>query len=127
MRTVPELELRQYRELIESALVYAGGTHTFEDIEEGIEEHRYQLWPGRHAVVVTEMIVWPRKKLIHCFLAAGDLVEIHAIRTWAEEWARREGCGAVTISGRPGWERVLAADGYKKRSVTLEKDLRKES
>lgn len=117
-------EVEQHRERIEAALAYSGGTHSYEDIVQGIEENRYQLWPGVNATVLTEILQFPRKRVIHCFLAAGDLAEIHAIRTWAEEWARREGIDSVTLTGRAGWERVLAVDGYRKTGVTLEKDLR---
>jgi hypothetical protein len=118
------LDIAPHKARIEAALEHSGGTHTYEDIVRGIEDERFQLWPGVHATVVTEMIWFPQKKVIHCFLAAGDLAEIHAIRSWAEEWARRAGCASVTITGRPGWERVLASDGYTKQSVTLEKDLK---
>lgn len=118
------LDIAPHKARIEAALEYSGGTHTYEDIVRGIEEERYQLWPGVHATVVTEMIWHPQKKIIHCFLAAGNLAEIHSIRTWAEEWARRQGCDAVTISGRAGWERALSRDGYIKQSVTLQKDLK---
>jgi hypothetical protein len=49
--------------------------------------------------------------------------EVLAIRTWCEEWARRSGCNVVSINGRPGWERLLASEGYQKKSVVLEKQL----
>lgn len=120
--TLPDISV--HRGLIESALAYSGGTHGYEDIVRGVAEGRYQFWPGINAMVLTEITQWPQKKVIHCFLAAGDLAEIHAIRTWAEAWARMRGIEAVTVTGRPGWERELARDGYKKRSVVLEKDLR---
>jgi len=123
MTTTSPFEVSIHRERIEEALAFSGGTHTYEDIVRGIEDHRYQLWPGRNAVVITEMQVFPQKKVIHCFLAAGDLREIHSIRTWAERWARKEGCDSVTVTGRPGWERVLATDGYVKTAVMLEKEL----
>jgi len=124
MDTLSPFEISLHKDRIESALVYSGGTHTYEDIVRGIEENKYQLWPGLNATVLTEIIVYPQKRIIHCFLAAGDLREIGAIRTWAEEWARREGIDAVTLTGRPGWEKVLANDGYVKASVSLEKDLK---
>ena len=44
-------------------------------------------------------------------------------RAHHEEWARREGCTAATINGRPGWERVLASEGWRKTTVCLEKEL----
>jgi len=38
-----------------------------------------------------------------------------------EDYARKEGCRAVRIFGRKGWERVL--DGYRAEYVVLEKAL----
>lgn len=38
-----------------------------------------------------------------------------------EKYAKAEGCKAMRIYGRPGWERVL--DGYRREYVILEKAL----
>ena len=38
-----------------------------------------------------------------------------------EKYAKDEGCSAMRIYGRKGWERVL--DGYRVQHVILEKDL----
>lgn len=40
-----------------------------------------------------------------------------------EEWARSRGATVATLTGRPGWPRVLASSGYKRTSVTVEKAL----
>jgi hypothetical protein len=116
-------EPSDYRELIESALAHSGGTHTFDDIAAGIAAQRYQLWPGRKSVVVSEILQFPQRRVAHCFLAAGDMEEIQVQRRWLEGWAASQGCQSVTVAGRPGWERVLAADGYQKAAVLLEKNL----
>lgn len=116
-------ELDTHRPLIESALALAGGTHSFADIEQGVRESRYQFWPGVKSVIVTEVVQFPQKKVIHCFLAAGEMEEINNMRTWLENWARMIGVSRVTICGRKGWERVLAGAGYEPTAVWLEKDL----
>jgi len=40
-----------------------------------------------------------------------------------EDWSRSRGATVATITGRPGWPRVLASSGYKRTSVTVEKAL----
>ena len=40
-----------------------------------------------------------------------------------EDWARLEGCTKVTITGRPGWMRLLADRQYRQRQVMLELEL----
>jgi len=112
-----------YRTLIEAALVHSGGTHVFADIVKGVESGRYQFWPAPESVVVTEILRLPRKQVVHCFLAAGKLEEIQVQRRWLEGWAKSIGCEAVTIAGRPGWEKVLGGDGYRKAAVLLEKEI----
>jgi hypothetical protein len=41
----------------------------------------------------------------------------------AEAWGREQGCEKVTVMGRKGWERALAADGYRPAAVLLMKGL----
>jgi len=117
------VDLARYRELIESALAHNGGSHTYEDIVEGVEKGLFVAWPGIRSIVVCQLLQLPRVRIGHCFLAAGEMEEVLAIRTWCEEWARRSGCNVVSINGRPGWERLLASEGYSKKSVVLEKQL----
>lgn len=113
----------KYYELIKSALELSGGTHTYADIVEGVTHKRYQFWPGTRSCIVTEVVQYPRKKVCHCFLAAGDLDEIMSMRTWVENWAGSIGCQLATINGRKGWAKVLADEGYSSVSYQLQKDL----
>ena len=117
------VDLAPYREMLESALAHNGGSHSYEDIVAGVESGIYLAWPGVRSIVVCQLIQTPRRRVGHCFLAAGEMAEVLAIRTWCEEWAKRSGCDAVAINGRPGWERLLASAGYSRKSVVLEKQL----
>lgn len=85
----------------------------------------FQLWviPWTGAII-TQVQVFPtgiRKCLL--FLAGGSSLD-QSLHTHAkiEEWARKfRGCSTMTIYGRRGWVKVL--DGYKERTVILEKGL----
>ncbi len=62
-----DAELARCRKWIEDALAYSGGTHTYEDIVEGIHSLRYQFWAAERGCAVTEIIEYPRKKVFHVF------------------------------------------------------------
>lgn len=115
--------IERYREMIDSALAYSGGTHTFEDVQELVATGKAQLWPGNASVGVTEIVAFPRKKTLNCWLAAGDLDELLVMMQYAKEWGAAQGCDAMTMSGRMGWQRVLNKHGWKPVFVTMETPL----
>ena len=112
--------IHDYRDLIESALAYSGGTHTFEDVAELVATGRAQLWPGEKSVGVTEIVLYPKKKVLHIFIAAGDMDELLVMMEYAKRWGAGQGCQSVTMSGRTGWQRVLNKHGWKQVFVTME-------
>ena len=117
-------ELARCRTWIEAALEYSQGTHKFVDIAAGVLSNRYQLWAGEKSAVVTEIIVYPRLKDLHYFLAGGDLDELKRMRPHIEEWGSKQGCTRVTLAGRPGWAKTFLKDeGYEPAWFILKKDL----
>ncbi len=112
--------IHDYREMIEAALEYGGGTHTFKDVVDLVATGRAQFWPGAASVGVTEIVVFPRKKTLNCWLAAGDMDELMVMMQYAKEWGSSQGCDAMTMSGRMGWQRVLNKHGWKPVLVTME-------
>jgi hypothetical protein len=117
-------ELRRCLPWIAEALKYSGGTHTPTDVVESILKGHMQLWPGKQACAVTEIVVYPNKKVLHVFLAAGDMDNIVDMQKSAEIWAKSQNCQAMTIAGRKGWSRVLKDHGYQEKFVTLAKELK---
>jgi hypothetical protein len=99
-------EIDRCRPWIEAALEYSGGTHAFEDVADAITEGRMQLWPAPDACMVTEILVFPRRKHLNVFLAGGKLERLHDMWPSLTEWARAQGCHAITASGRRGWSRI---------------------
>jgi hypothetical protein len=75
-----------------------------------------------HAVMTTELVRM-RSGLV-CWMGqcAGDRMrEWRDFHTKIEDYARGEGCVKTILKGRFGWERAL--EGYRVRTVTLEKVL----
>ena len=118
--TMPTRE--QVKGWIESALEYSGGTHTYEDVFDSILSGRMQLWPAERGCAVTEIVVYPKKKVLHVFLAGGEMDQIIDMIDSAVEWSKGQGCTSMTIAGRHGWARVLGKYGYKPVMTVLEKE-----
>jgi hypothetical protein len=107
---------------IEDALEYSGGTHDFEDIVEGIKAGRMQLWPSERGCIVTEILTYPKKKIINIFLGGGEIDQLAQMHDDVIQFAKGQGCTAATISGRKGWERAFKQYGWTPLHVTLIKE-----
>lgn len=115
--------IHDYRSQIEAALEYSGGTHEFEDVVRAVLESRMQLWPGKRSVAVTEVVKYDRKKVLHIFLAGGEMDELIDMIDSAAEWGRTQGCTSLTMAGRKGWERVLNSHGFNPVMIVLEREI----
>ena len=116
--------LKRLRHHVEAALEYSGGTHNFDDVAEMVGDHRLQLWPASNSVVLTEIIVYPRLKNLHYFLAGGDLDELSRMRPMIESWGKSIGCTRVTLAGRQGWAKTFLKDeGYRPQWSVMAKEL----
>ena len=91
-------ELERCRPWIEAALEYSGGTHEFEDVAKGIVEGRMQLWPSPRGCIVTEIVIYPRKRVLNLFLAGGELDQIVDMNNDITAWAVVNDCTAGTMS-----------------------------
>jgi hypothetical protein len=116
--------LERLRHHVEAALEYSGGTHAFDDIVEMVEKQQLQVWPATQSIVLTEIIVYPRLKNLHYFLAGGDLDELSRMRPMIESWGKSLGCTRVSLAGRRGWAKTFLKDeGYSPQWTVLAKQL----
>ena len=116
--------LERLRHHVEAALEYSGGTHHFVDVVEMVKQNKLQVWPAVDSVVLTEIIVYPRLKNLHYFLAGGDLDELSRMRPMIESWGKSIGCTRVSLAGRRGWAKTFLKDeGYSPQWTVLAKTL----
>lgn len=115
--------LSDYRVLVDAALHYAGGSHTFEDVQEMVEKGEAQAWYGPHSIIVTEIDRQPRHRVLHFFLAAGTSPELEAMEPGILDWGKEQGCTVARFVGRRGWTRAFPAKtGWRDtQSVIMEK------
>lgn len=118
-----DTELDRCRPWIEAALERGGNTHIFEDIVDGVKKGLMQFWPAEDACAVTEIICYPRKKVLHIFLAGGNMDTIVDMDESAVHYAKLSGCAAMSVAGRKGWQRVLNKKGYTPFTFSLGKDI----
>ena len=114
---------RPCRPWIEAALKYAGGTHDYGDIVRSVMEGTMQLWPASHSAAVTEIVVYPKMKTLHVFLAGGRKGQLIEMIDSAAEWGKAQGCTSMTMAGRKGWERVLGSEGWRPAMSVMERPI----
>lgn len=108
---------------LEDALAYANDTHTVEDIWDGIVDGRFQFWPAKNGALVTEIQIYPKRKVFHVFLGGGKLDQLLDMIESVEIYAKTIGCKSVTVSGRKGWIKVLESRGARQLCTTMAKEL----
>lgn len=108
---------------LEQALALCGGTHAMEDVLAQIERGDAQAWHEGESVIVTEVHLTPRKKLLHFWLAAGELDEVVRLSHRALAWGKGMGCEMATLAGRRGWEKVLATEGWEPKLTLMRREI----
>lgn len=118
-------DISAFRRYIEGALAFSGGTHTFDDIRDGVAAGTLQFWPGAESVVITQILTHPRKQELHFFLAGGNLASLEKMYPHILAWGKSIGCHSATMIGRKGWERtvLVSKGGWQQKQVCLEMDL----
>ena len=107
------------REDMLKAIERTDGTHTEDDVLEGIITGKFQFWREGNSAAITEFVQFPRMKTLNIFLGGGRLEDIPPIKEKIYKFAVANGCARITaLFAREGWERILA-DGEKIGEVKM--------
>lgn len=110
--------------LFDKALKLGGYTHTRADIAEGIKTGRFQYWGDDDCCLVTEIVEYPRKRVLHLFIAAGKLDKLlDEYLPQVKAFARENGCSSLTSVSRKGFLKRFPAYGFKPKCITFEYEL----
>jgi hypothetical protein len=112
---------------ISAACKRSRGKFDEKDIKRGLLDREDQLWiwksPTAYAVGITRIVHYPKQKVCTIRIVTG-----RNRKEWEREcmqqieaWAKSEGCHAMELQARPGWEKSLP--DYAKTHVYLEKPL----
>lgn len=108
---------------IDAALEY-DGNHTIGDVLRKILAGEAQLWEEEDAVIVTEIQQYPQARVVHFWLAAGELEAVVRLSQRVMAWAKNEmQCSKATLAGRKGWERALVSEGWEPTVRIMGRDL----
>lgn len=100
-----------------------------EDVLSLIKQEKAQLW-GIHdgdlkAVMVTEVIIYPKKKRLNVMLIGG-----HEMYLWndvvvktLEAFGKSHGAVEIEGAGRRGWVKSLDAFGFKEYATVMVKEI----
>ena len=100
---------------LDPALDVGGNTHTFADIITAVMAGEMQLWQGPKGAAVTLILSHPQKRLIHFFLAGGEMEQVLDFQDSVAAWGKAHGCTEMTLAGRVGWSRVLKPFGWERQ------------
>jgi hypothetical protein len=117
------LSSEEKRARFQKALDRGGNTHTIDDVVAMVNTGHAMFWEKGDGVVVTELVTFPRLKVVRYWLVAGALDDVLALQNDIDTWARFNGCQMATASGRKGWGRAAASSGWKPDLITFYKDL----
>ena len=116
--------------ILQRACARSDGRYAVEDIHAALACGDMQLWiaidPSQvneiEAACATEIVNYPRERRCGLVFCAGQHPErwLHHLQTIGD-WAREQGCVAMEMQGRPGWERLLR--DWQKTHVLLTKRL----
>ena len=103
-----------YAPMLDKAIQRCGdGAWQIEDVKERVMSGQMQFWHTDNAAVVTEILHYPRKKALNCWLCGGDMREMEELYPSLEQFARQQGCYAMYGAGRRGWVRKMKQFGWR--------------
>ena len=100
-------EFKRVQKHLENALEYSAGMFDLQDILDTIAISEMQLWAGEDSVIVSQISVYPRKKILHLPFVGGNLEELERMAPSIVEFAKFINCDMITTAGRRGWERTF--------------------
>jgi hypothetical protein len=108
------VEWSRCRGWLAAALATDSGNRSMSDLAEGYRSGRYTLFPGARSAMLAEVVTAEGEAHAHLYLAGGELDEIREVlRPRFEAWGQRLGCVTAIITGRKGWARAFAPNGYR--------------
>ena len=101
-----------YREKLAKALARAGGLYDLSDLLERIADGRMQAHVSRETIAVTEISVYPKRRVLTIIILVGDLEDGENLHAQVLDFARKMSCDAIVTQGRVGWARLAKSHGW---------------
>ena len=106
-----------YHKKLARALDRQGGLFTLSDILERISDGRMQSWVENNSWAVTQISVYPRRRMVEIVAVVGDLGDCRKLNEKIINFANEMGVDLVAAYGRHGWSRLGERLGWKIKTV----------
>jgi hypothetical protein len=107
-----------YHKRLQRALDYQGGLFALSDILERIADGRMQSWVHNNSWAITQITIYPRRRLLEIVAAVGDLHDCRILHGKILVFARDMGVDLVAAYGRRGWARDADRNGWKIKTTS---------
>ena len=107
-----------YHRRLQRALDYQGGLFTLTDILERIAQGTMQSWVHNNSWAVTQISVYPRRRVLEIVAAVGDLRDCRILHGKILAFAREMSVDLVAAYGRRGWARDAERNGWKIKTTS---------
>ena len=107
-----EIQWKRCKPLIVKAIKHQD-SYTIEDVEDKIRHGIALLWAGQDSAIVTEFVIFPKKKIVNILCIAGKYKEVEEMLINIENYSREIGIERIMGGGRKGWLRKVKHLGYK--------------
>jgi hypothetical protein len=107
-----------YHKKLERALDYQGGLYALSDILERIADGRMQSWVEGNSWAITQISVFPRRRLLEIVAAVGDLGACRILHGRILQFANDMNVDLVAAYGRMGWTRDADRNGWKIKTIS---------
>jgi hypothetical protein len=87
------------------------------DVLLAIARGQYSLWADKHFAAVTQVVNYPRQRVLTILYIGGDLTNILPLFDDAKAYCKANKVDVLRTYGRPGWEKVT---GLEKAGVILQ-------
>jgi hypothetical protein len=106
-----EIEFDRLEHHIKRALKHQD-MYNLSDIKEKIHQGEFHIWGGKNSVMITEIVEFPRVKVLNLLFCGGDYKELETMLPSFEQFARHFGCKRIYGGGRKGWLRKIKHLGF---------------
>lgn len=107
----------------EKALKRYGGTHTLQDVVDAISVGRMQSFVHGVSWAVTQVLDFPRKRVLELFLVVGRMEDMPNLRDQIEAYAKHIEADLIRANGREGWRGFSKESGWSRKQSIFTKEL----
>jgi hypothetical protein len=115
----PVANAEVYRAKLAKALARAGDLYSLDDLLERIADGRMQAHVSHETIAVTEISVYPKRRVLTIIILVGDLDDGESLHAQVLAFARKMECDAIVAQARVGWARLAKSHGWKIVSTNM--------